>query len=105
MAHSDMRKETIAALVRRISDLNDQSLTQLSQYISYLKWQEELWHALLDDETSAVQDRTLIWQYDFLEGFPGARVAATRTSDLMEVKVATASCGMVQQLSLWQHPP
>lgn len=105
MATPDMRKETVAALVRRISDLNDQSLTQLSQYISYLKWQEELWHTLLDDETGAVQDRALVWQYDFLEAFPGARVAATRTNRLMEVKVATASCGMVQQLALWQHPP
>jgi len=102
---NDMRKETVAAIVRRISDLSDQSLTQLSQYISYLKWQEELWQALLEDETAAVQDRSLIWQYDFLEGFPGARVASTRSSDLMEVKVATASCGMVQQLALWQHPP
>lgn len=101
----DMRKETVAAIVRRISDLNDQSLTQLSQYISYLKWQEELWHALLDDETAAVQNRTLIWQYDFLEAFPAARVASTRSSDLMEVKIETASCGMVQQPALWQHPP
>jgi hypothetical protein len=104
-SRADMRKETVAALVRRISDLNEQSLTQLSQYISYLKWQEELWHALLEDETAAVQDRSLIWQYDFLEAFPGARVASTRSRDLMEVKVAMASCGMVQQLALWQHPP
>jgi hypothetical protein len=101
----EARKETVAAIVRRITDLNDQSLTQLSQYISYLKWQEELWHALLDDEAAAVGDRALIWQYDFLEGFPGARVASTRTSDLMEVKVASATCGMVQQPALWQHPP
>lgn len=101
----DMRKETLAAIARRISDLTDQSLTQLSQYISYLKWQEELWHALLDDEEAAVQDRALIWQYDFLEAFPGARIAATRSRDLLEVKVATATCGMVQQPALWQHPP
>ena len=45
----DARRETINAIVRRISDLNDQSWTQLSQYISYLKWQEELWNSLLDE--------------------------------------------------------
>lgn len=101
----DTRKETVDGLVRRISDLNDQSLTQLSQYISYLKWQEELWNSLLDDEAAAPSDRALIWQFDFLEGFPGARIASTRAVESMEVKVAPAACGMVQQPALWQHPP
>jgi hypothetical protein len=91
--------------VRRISDLNEQSLTQLSQYISYLKWQEELWHSLLDQEVQPGPDQALIWQYDFLEGFPAARKIATREPDLMEIKVAMASCGMIQQMALWQHPP
>ena len=102
----DTHQETIDAIVRRISDLNDQSLSQLSQYISYLKWQEELWHSLLDDEGDGDDDaQILVWQYDFLENFPLARQAATRTADLMEVKVGPASCGMVQQNALWQHPP
>lgn len=101
----DVRKETIDAIVRRISDLNDQSLTQLSQYISYLKWQEELWHSLLDEEVQPGPDQTLIWQYDFLEGFPGARKVSTRSPDLMEIKVGLATCGMVQQNALWEHPP
>ncbi len=101
----DTRKETIDGLVRRLSDLNDQSLTQLSQYISFLKWQEELWNSLLDDESAAPPNSALIWQFDFLEAFPAARVASTRAPDLMEVKVAPAACGMVQQASLWEHPP
>jgi len=105
MANLDVRKETINAILRRISDLNDQSLTQLSQYISYLKWQEELWHSLLDAETLPGPNQALLWQFDFLEAFPAARKAATRSSKLMEIKVAMASCGMVQQLSLWEHPP
>jgi hypothetical protein len=105
MAKYDSRKETVDAIVRRISDLNDQSLTQLSQYISYLKWQEELWNELLDQEMDLTPDQALLWQYDFIEAFPAARVAATRTPDLMEVKVAMASCGMVQQIALWEHPP
>ena len=101
----DARKETIDAIVRRIADLNDQSLTQLSQFISYLKWQEELWNSLLDEETGGKDGSALIWQYDFLEAFPAARLAATRAPDLMEIKVAPATCGMVQQMALWEHPP
>lgn len=105
MQNFDARKETINAIQRRIADLTDQSLTQLSQYISYLKWQEELWNSLLDEETMPGPDQALLWQFDFLEAFPAARKAATRTAKLMEIKVANASCGMVQQLALWEHPP
>lgn len=105
MLKLDTRKESIDAIVRRISDLNEQSLTQLSQFISYLKWQEELWHDLLDEEIAPLSDQVLLWQFDFLEGFPAARQAATRSPRGMEIKVAVASCGMVQQLALWQHPP
>lgn len=105
MPNLDARKETINAIVRRISDLNEQSLTQLSQYISYLKWQEELWHSLLDDEAAPTGDQALIWQFDFLEAFPAARKVSTRSPKLMEIKVDLASCGMVQQLALWEHPP
>ncbi|MEZ4862241.1 MAG: hypothetical protein R3C14_13070 [Caldilineaceae bacterium] len=105
MPKLDSRKETINAIVRRISDLNEQSLTQLSQYISYLKWQEELWHSLLDEESAPDPNQVLLWQFDFLEAFPAARKAATRTPQLMEIKVGMASCGMVQQLALWEHPP
>jgi hypothetical protein len=105
MPQFDARQETIDALARRISDLNEHSLTQLSQYISYLKWQEELWHSLLDEEVRPAPGQDLIWQFDFLEGFPAARQAATREPDLMEIKVGIASCGMVQQMALWEHPP
>jgi hypothetical protein len=101
----DPRQETIDAIIRRIGDLSEQSLTQLSQYISYLKWQEELWHSLLDAEDVRSQDRSLVWQFDFLEHFSEATLAATRTSELMEVKTGPATCGMIQQNALWQHPP
>jgi hypothetical protein len=106
MADFDPRQETLNAVIRRISDLGEQSLVQLSQYISYLKWQEELWHSLLDDdEIDEGADQQLVWKYDFLEAFPKARQAATRRPDLMEIKVGPATCGMVQQNALWQHPP
>ncbi|MEX1020037.1 MAG: hypothetical protein WDZ49_10285 [Litorilinea sp.] len=105
MQNYDARKETIRALTRRITDLNEQSLTQLSQYISYLKWQEELWHSLLDEEATGGAGQKLIWQYDFLEGFPSARKSATRAPDMMEIQVGLASCGNLQQAALWEHPP
>jgi hypothetical protein len=105
MPKADSRKEVIDALARRIADLNDQSLSQLSQFISYLKWQEELWNSLLEEEVAPKPDQRLIWQFDFLEGFPAARLAGTRTTKGMEIKVDLASCSMVQQISLWQHPP
>ena len=104
MADYDAHDEMVDALTRRIADLSEDSLAQLSQYISYLKWQEELWNSLLADESS-VSGRKLSWQYDFLEAFPAARVVSTREPDMMEVKVGMAHCGMVQQMALWEHPP
>lgn len=101
----DARRETMDAIVRRIADLNEQSLTQLAQYISYLKWQEELWQSLLEEEAQPAPNQSLIWQYDFLEGFPAARKVSTRDAALMEIKVGMATCGMVQQMALWEHPP
>ncbi|MCB0152720.1 MAG: hypothetical protein KDE01_34340, partial [Caldilineaceae bacterium] len=62
MAKFDTRQESIDAIVRRISDLSEQSLTQLSQYISYLKWQEELWHSLIEDDRPADPNQALLWQ-------------------------------------------
>ena len=100
----DSHRAVVDGIIRRIDDLNEQSLTQLSQYISYLKWQEELWNGLLDEE-AATPGQSIVWQYDFVEAFPAARRAATRTADLMEIKVGLASCGMVQQMALWEHPP
>ena len=105
MADFDARQSTVDAIIRRISDLSDPSLTQLSQYISYLKWQEELWQSLLEDEARPTPGKVLLWQYDFLEGFPAATKASTRSTDMMEIKVDMASCNMVQQLALWEHPP
>lgn len=105
MPEYDARQELIDSVVRRIDDLNEQSLLQLSQHISYLKWQEELWHSLLDEAETDDSGLRLAWKYDLLDAFPEARKEATRNPDLMEVKVGVASSGMIQQLALWQHPP
>lgn len=101
---NEAEQETLDAVIRRIRDLNEQSLLQLSQYVGYLKWQEELWQSLMEEEVAEDDEFVLVWTCDLLEAFPESRQSATRTSDLMEVRLDTASCGLVQRPALWQHP-
>lgn len=106
MSEQNSRQQALDAVVRRIHDLSEGSIHQLSQFVTFLKWQEELWQSLLDEEPEAAEAaQTLIWKYDLLEAFPEARQAATRSPSLMEIKVDTATCGMIRQPALWQHPP
>ena len=102
------------SIVRRIADLSEDSLLQLSHYISFLKWQEEQWRewggegldsgptrgSLLQAATS--QPR---WVFDLIEQFDRATVTSTQTDQGMEVRVAPAQCGLEQRLAIWQHPP
>ena len=99
------RQELLDAVIRRIHDLNEHSLSQLSHYLGYLKWQEELWQSLLEEEGTDEDGFALVWKCDLLDLFPTSRQSATRTPDLMEVRIDTASCGMMQQPALWLHPP
>lgn len=104
------------SLVRRIADLSEESLQQLSQYIAFLKWQEEQWREWDDDELRFDLDnedepdalpvgRSSRWVYDLIEQFEQATVTATQTAQGMEVRVAPALCELEQRLSIWQHPP
>ena len=102
------------SIVRRIADLSEDSLLQLSHYISFLKWQEEQWREWGDEDldfvaaqgaspdTAASQPR---WVLDLIEQFEQATVTTTQTSQGMEVRVAPAQCGLEQRLATWQHPP
>ena len=56
-------------------------------------------------DRTADPDQALLWQYDFVEAFPAARKIATRSPDMLEIKTGIASCGMVQQMAIWEHPP
>jgi hypothetical protein len=96
-------QDEVDALYRRIADLSDESLILLSQYISYLKWQEEQWHS--PDEWENVGEREVGWVYDLIEHFTQARQAATIDRRGMEIKVAPASCDGVIRPAIWQHPP
>jgi len=96
-------QDELDALMRRIVDLSDESLVLLSQYISFLKWQEEQWHSPEVWEDGIEEE--VVWIYDLMEHFPGARQAATVDSRGMEVKAAPASCGGILRPAIWQHPP
>jgi hypothetical protein len=102
------------SIVRRIADLSEKSLQQLSEYVAFLKWQEEQWREWDDDELRFDQDdeepalpagRTSRWVYDLIDQFEQATVTGTQTSQGMEVRVAPALCELEQRLSIWQHPP
>lgn len=97
------RHDEIDAIARRIADLSEQSLMLLSQYISYLKWQEEQWQTPAWEESESAL--TAAWVYDLIEHFHSARQAATQDPAGMEIKLAPASCGGVVRQAIWQHPP
>ncbi len=97
------RQDEIDAISRRIADLSEESLMLLSQYVSFLKWQEEQWrspHAWEGDGSLQVS-----WVFDLIEHFHEARQAATIDPAGMEIKLGPASCGGVIRQAIWQHPP
>ena len=96
-------QDELDALFRRIADLSDESLILLSQYISFLKWQEEQWHSPVEWEEAG--DDKVAWVFDLIDHFSQARQAATVDSGGMEIKVAPASCDGVIRPAIWQHPP
>ncbi len=105
------------SIVRRIADLSEESLQQLSQHIAFLKWQEEQWREWDDDELRFEMDvepnasatlpasQPSRWVFDLIEQLDQATLTATQSSQGMEVRVAPAVCGLEQRLSIWQHPP
>ncbi len=104
------------SIVRRIADLSEESLQQLSQTIAFLKWQEEQWREWDDDELrfdftdedeadAVPASPRSRWVHDLIELFEQATVTATQAPQGMEVRVAAALCELEQRLSIWQHPP
>ena len=97
------RHDEIDAISRRIADLSEESLMLLSQYISYLKWQEEQWQS--PESWGIESGLESQWLYDLIDHFHEARQAATGDPTLMEIQPASASCGGVIRQAIWQHPP
>ena len=109
MTQSDLYE----SIVRRIADLSEESLYQLSHTIAFLKWQEEQWREWNDDELRFEADdafsppaaHTARWTYDLIEHFEQATATALQTLQGMEVRIAPATCAQQQRLAIWQHPP
>lgn len=96
-------QDELDALLRRVADLSEESLILLSQYISFLKWQEEQWRS--PEEWGDSESNEVTWVYDLIEHFHLARRAATIDPNGMEIKMAPASCDGVIRPAIWQHPP
>lgn len=96
-------QDEIDAISRRIADLSEESLIQLSQYISFLKWQEEQWRS--PDAWGEAGNLRTGWMFDLIEHFHEARQSATIDPAGMEIKLGPASCGGVIRQAIWQHPP
>jgi hypothetical protein len=96
-------QDEIDAISRRIADLSEESLFQLSQYISFLKWQEEQWRS--PDAWGEDGSLRTSWVFDLIEHFHAARQSATSDPAGMEIKLGPASCGGVIRQAIWQHPP
>lgn len=100
----DERDEILAEITRRISDLNEESLVRLSEFVSFLKWQEEQWRSPTLEEMKGGQPQ-VIWRYDLLEQFESARQASTQSPAGMEIKLGPASSGGELRPAIWEHPP
>jgi len=100
----DERTEILAEITRRITDLNEESLVRLSEFISFLKWQEEQWRSPTLGELEGSQPQ-VIWRFDMVEQFAHARQASTQAPAGMEIKVGPASSGGELRPAIWEHPP
>lgn len=101
---ADGRTEILAEITRRVSDLNEESLVRLSEFISFLKWQEEQWRSPTLEELGGNQPQ-VIWRFDMVEQFANARQASTQAPAGMEIKMGTASSGGDLRPAIWEHPP
>ncbi len=98
------------SIIRRMADLSEESLVQISHYIAFLKWQEEQWREWTDEELASEEPvpaagERMRWVYDFVEHFEEATITSTQAPDGMEVTVAPTMCGLEQRVAIWQHPP
>jgi hypothetical protein len=86
----------IEEIANQLETLSPESLDELARFLEYLKWKQEP-----PPGGSAGQP----WGFDFVEHFRQAIVSADPDPAGMEVQVGEASCGGVQRMALWEHPP
>jgi hypothetical protein len=88
--------KTLEQIVNELDALAPESLTELAQFVAYLKWKQGA-----DTPKSAGQP----WAFDFVEHFRRAIVSADLDPAGMEVQIGEAACDDNLRMALWQHPP
>ena len=92
---------TIEEICVKLQDLTPEALEEVRALVESLHGREA--QAAATVKLGAGQDAA--WSFDFLEGFPGATLAASRDPAGMEIKVSAATCGGITRAALWEHPP
>lgn len=85
----------LSALLNRIEKLSAESLARLTDFVTYLEWQES------QQQVQTAQG----WSYSFIEAFKGATVRASKDQAGMDVKMGPATVGGESRPALWAHPP
>ena len=83
-------------MVNQLESLNPEGLSEVRQYIRYLKWKQGF-------EARTGTGRP--WSFDFVEHFRRAVVSADHDPAGMEVQIGETACDGDQRMALWQHPP
>jgi hypothetical protein len=92
---------TIEEISGLLQGLSPQSLGQVRALVELLRSKE----AQAAASTQRAAGPGPAWSFDFLEGFRGATLAASRDPAGMEIKVGGATCGGITRAALWEHPP
>jgi hypothetical protein len=85
----------LAQLLLEIQRLSPESQRKLSDYVSFLHWQESL----------ATQVPAVMWSYSFIEMFHQATIATSQEAKGMHVQMDLAQVGGETRPALWAHPP
>lgn len=85
----------LAKLIKRIEQLSTESQTRLTDFVTYLEWQENRQHV------PTAQG----WSYSFIEAYKDATVRASQDKAGMDIKMGPATVGGESRPALWAHPP
>jgi hypothetical protein len=83
-------------LLNKIKSLSPSALTQLEQFVDYLRWQEQ---------APAAGPAVIDWRFDFVEKFAGANTSPQGEQHGAEIKIGPAVCGGVEKAAIYAHPP
>jgi hypothetical protein len=85
----------LSKLSNRIEQLSAESRARLTDFVTYLEWQEN------QQQVQVAQG----WSYSFIEAFKDAAIQASQDKAGMDVKLGPATVGGESRPALWAHPP